>query len=106
MSEREIKLMDSMGKEPKREPTTITFGFYKGDKVPKEFDSLSIDDKVEITVTGKVTRLVSRKSKGESEWDNKAEFAITQDSVSIKPSKVKAKSLKDAMDEATESRKM
>jgi hypothetical protein len=101
------KMPEILGtKAAKKEPTTITFSFYKGDKIPDEFDSLSLDDKIEVTVTGKITNLVSRKSKNESNWDNKAEFSITQDDVDIDPIKVKAKSLKGAIDEANESRKM
>jgi len=68
------------------------------EKPPEILGNLSLGDKVTVTVTGMV------KSISLDSWSSS--FSITKDSVAIQPVKVAALSMKEAMREVGDKRKM
>jgi hypothetical protein len=87
-------------------PPSIRIEFNKKLKAPKEFDEVSTGDSVRVVVTGKLLSKEESQSANGETWENYQRMRVQISAVDIEPLKVKAKSMKDAMEETIQKRKM
>lgn len=93
----------AIAKEP---PPSIRIEFGKKLKAPKEFDRISTGDNVRVVVTGKVLSKEESQAASDEPWENYQRMRVQISAVDIEPLEGIGKSLKDAMEEVVQKRKM
>lgn len=90
-------------KEP---PPSIRLEFGKKLKAPKEYDQVSIKDRIRVVVTGEVMSKEESQSKNGETWENYQRMRVEISAIDIEPLKVAGKTMKEALEEAINKRRM